>query len=224
VLRDLQQLPSGLLVFEAMWREFYDIAVGTMGADAPLERGSDLCVLVEAPAASEAGDALQERLASLYEDGLLSDAVIARSEADRRKFWALRESVYDYGRHFTPGVGFDVSIPLDRMSEAIDAFRADLPAALPGVIWAAFGHLADSNIHLQVIPRQMTPSVHTGIEELVYARTTSFGGSISAEHGIGRTKKAYLGLSRTEPELQLMKTLKQALDPGNILNRGRVFS
>jgi FAD/FMN-containing dehydrogenase len=224
VLRRLEQLPAGLLVFEAMWREFYDIAVTTMGVDAPLHRGRDLYILVEAPSPGGGDHALEDGLSALYAEGLVADAVMAKSVADRRRFWALRESVYDYHRHFPPGAGFDISIPLDRMAEAIESFRADLPASLPGVVWVVFGHLADSNIHLKVMPAQTTPAEHENIERLVYARTRSLGGSISAEHGIGRIKRPYLALSRSEAELQLMKTMKRALDPKDILNRGRVLS
>jgi FAD/FMN-containing dehydrogenase len=217
-----RSLPSGLLVFEAMWREFYDIATTTMGVPAPLERGRDVYLLVEAPTGVD-GEAFETILGDILESGLIEDAVIAKSEGERRSLWALRESVYDYDRHFGKGVGFDISIPLDRMGDAIKAFRSDIPAMFSGVIWVAFGHLADSNIHLQVIPRTYDLKMQKSIEELVYERTTALGGSISAEHGVGRVKRPYLGMTRTEPELALMANIKRALDPENILNRGRVL-
>jgi FAD/FMN-containing dehydrogenase len=223
VLRRLERdLPSGLLVFEAMWSEFYDIATTTMGVAAPLERGKDLYLLVEAPTGSD-GDAFDAVLAGVYETGQILDAVVAKSEAERRTLWALRESVYDYNRHFAQGVGFDISIPLNRMNDAIAAFRREIPAAFPGVVWVAFGHLADSNIHLQVIPAAFDRTTAHAIEMLVYGRTRAVGGSVSAEHGIGRAKRPWLGMTRTPPELALMATLKKALDPADILNRGRVL-
>ncbi len=216
-----RSLPSGLLVFEAMWREFYDIATNTMGVPAPLERGRDVYLLVEAPTGTDA-DVFETVLGDILESHLIEDAVVAKSESERRTFWALRESVYDYGRHFGQGVGFDISIPLDRMGDAIDAFRNDIPTTFSGVTWVAFGHLADSNIHLQVIPSAFDFNTQKSIEELVYERTRALGGSISAEHGIGRAKRPYLGMTRTGPELSLMATIKRALDPEDILNRGRV--
>ncbi|MDQ2634243.1 MAG: FAD-binding oxidoreductase [Pseudomonadota bacterium] len=224
VLRRLERaLPAGLLVFEAMWNEFYDIATKTVGVAAPLERGRDLYLLIEAPMGAGGGDLFDTVLAGLYEEGLVLDAVVAKSEAERRNLWALRESVYEYDRHFGKGVAFDISIPLDRMNDAINAFRQEIPAAFAGVTWVAFGHLADSNIHLTVIPAEFTDASHHAIEEVVYSRTKALGGSVSAEHGIGRAKRPYLGLTRTPPELALMAAVKQALDPIQILNRGRVL-
>jgi len=222
-LRRLERsLPSGLLVFEAMWREFYDVATTTMDVPAPLERGRDVYMLVEAPTGADP-DVFETALGDIFDSRLIEVAVVAKSEGERRSFWALRESVYDYGRHFGKSVGFDISIPLDRMDDAIAAFRGEIPMTFPGVTWVPFGHLADSNIHLQVIPQAFDYATQKSIEELVYKHTRALGGSISAEHGIGRAKRPYLGMSRTEPELALMATIKRALDPENILNRGRVL-
>lgn len=223
VLRRLERaLPAGLLVFEAMWSEFYEIATTTIGVAAPLERGKDLYLLIEAPMGSD-GDAFEAVLAEIYEAGLIVDAVVAKSEAERKNLWALRESVYEYDRYFKKGVAFDVSIPLDRMNYALSAFREQIPAAFAGVTWVGFGHLADSNLHLTVIPTELTPATYRAIEKLVYDQTKALGGSVSAEHGIGRCKRPYLAMTRTPPELALMAALKQALDPADILNRGRVL-
>lgn len=223
VLRRLERLlPSGLLVFEAMWSEFYDIATTTISVAPPLERGKDLYLLIEAPMGPN-DEAFETVLAEIYETGLILDAVVAKSEGERKSLWALRESVYEYDRHFGKGVAFDVSIPLDRMNDAITAFRQQIPAAFSGVTWVAFGHLADSNLHLTVIPDEFTPASQHAIEELVYNQTKALGGSVSAEHGIGRSKRPYLGMTRTPPELALMAALKQKLDPTDILNRGRVL-
>lgn len=224
LMRALQAgLPSGLLTFEAMWREFYQIATLNMGLAAPLPQGHDVVLLIEVPTA-QGSDALDEALAAQMERGLVRDAVSARSEADRRSFWALRESVYEHTRRFGPGVGFDVSVPLDRMQAAIDDFRAAIPARFPGGMWVVFGHLADSNVHVNVIPAGALEASRKPIEATVYEVTRAHGGSISAEHGIGRTKRDYLHLSRTAVELDLMVTIKRALDPHGILNPGRVLA
>jgi FAD/FMN-containing dehydrogenase len=224
VLRRLERtLPSALLVFEAMWREMYEIATTTIGVAAPLQQGQDLYLLVEAPTGVAGPAAFETALADLYEAGLVRDAVVAKSQAERAAFWALRESVYEYDRHFSKGVGFDISIPLDRLPEAIDALRRDIPAAFSGAVWVAFGHIADSNIHLQIIPSDLTDAISKSIEQLVYGHTKRLGGSVSAEHGIGRIKRPYLEMTRSAPELALMGTIKNALDPRHILNPGRVL-
>ncbi|MCP8937950.1 FAD-binding oxidoreductase [Alsobacter sp. SYSU M60028] len=224
VLRAAEKaLPGGLLVFEAMWSEFYGIATTTIGVPAPIERGHDLYLLVEAPTGDAGPEAFENFLGEMYEAGLVRDAVVAKSRAERDKLWALRESVYEYGKHLPKQIGFDVSIPLNRMPEAVAALRRDMPNAVDGVIWVVFGHVADSNLHINAMPPRYTPEAKLKIEKLVYDLTASLGGSVSAEHGIGRMKKPYLSMTRTGPELALMATVKQALDPLGILNPGRVL-
>jgi FAD/FMN-containing dehydrogenase len=120
-------------------------------------------------------------------------------------------------------VGFDVSIPLNRMGEAIGRFRQEIPGAAPDTIFVIFGHVADSNLHLMVMPGAYSADAKTAIDETVYGITAGLGGSISAEHGVGVIKRPYLKHSRTGPELALMRAMKTALDPAGILNPGRVL-
>ena len=114
VLRAAEKaLPGGLLVFEAMWSEFYGIATTTVGVPAPIERGHDLYLLVEAPTGEAGVEVFENFLAEMYEEGLVKDAVIAKSRAERDKLWALRESVYEYGKFLPQAVGFDVVDPAE---------------------------------------------------------------------------------------------------------------
>jgi FAD/FMN-containing dehydrogenase len=98
-----------------------------------------------------------------------------------------------------------------------------MPRQWPDAIYVVFGHVADSNIHINVAVRDMDDSTKNGVQKLVYDLVSSLGGSISAEHGIGRIKRLYLPLSRTEPERALMAKMKQMLDAEGILNPGRVL-
>ena len=98
-----------------------------------------------------------------------------------------------------------------------------MPAIVDGIIWVVFGHVADSNLHVNAMPSVYDQKIKLAIEKVVYDLTSSLGGSVSAEHGIGRAKKPYLGLTRSPPELALMATIKAALDPAGILNPGRVL-
>jgi FAD/FMN-containing dehydrogenase len=216
-------LPGGLLVFEAMWHEMYEIATTTIGVPAPIERGHELYLLVEAPTGEAGPEPFEAFLGDLYEKGLVIDAVVAKSRAERDRFWALRESVYEYKRLIPNEINFDISFPLDRMEEAVARLRQVIPAAFPDAIYAIFGHLADSNIHVNVMPPEKSAEVKKAVESVVYDCTASLGGSVSAEHGIGRHKRPYLFMSRSAPELALMATIKQALDPKGILNPGRVL-
>lgn len=221
-------LPGGLLAFEAMWREFMQVAIDHVGLKRAFADQHELVVLMEAPMGhSEHGrEAFQHFLIQAMEDGLASDCLIAQSGSDRARFWSYRESVYEYVPKGMPRlINFDISIPLSRMAQAIDTFRAELPALYGDMIFVTFGHLADSNIHLNATrPGGLTSEMRKQIDDLVYAITARLGGSVSAEHGIGRSKRPYLALSRSAEELALMRTLKAALDPKGILSPGRVLS
>ena len=217
-----KRLPAGLLVFEAMWKEFYDIATDTMGLIAPIAADDGVFLLIEAPNTGD--DGLLEALSACLETGLILDAVIARSNADRASFWKLRESVYEHGRHFPPIIGFDISIPLERMEAAVDTLRRNIGKNFPGAPWVVFGHLADCNLHVNVMAEQTGPQTRKAVADTIYGVVAEFGGSVSAEHGIGRLKAPYLGLTRSPPELALMRDIKRTLDPYNILNPGRIFA
>jgi FAD/FMN-containing dehydrogenase len=149
---------------------------------------------------------------------------VAESGAQRARLWSLRESVYEYEKVFRFVHGYDISVPLNRMAEAIERIRAAAPRLPEGVRLVSFGHMADSNIHLlAVADRPGGPDDAHQCDEVVYDCTHAVGGSISAEHGIGVLKRPYLHLSRTAPELELMAQMKQMLDPHGILNPGRVL-
>lgn len=224
LLRDLgARLPGGLLVYEALWKEVYGIATGKMGLKAPFPATDAVYLLIEAPEASTSGTALLDALQANMEAGYVTDAAIAQSEGDRKSFWALRESVYEHNRIFPPGVGFDVSFPLDRMGDAVDLLRSRIEAQFPGAAWVVFGHLADSNIHVNVMAEPSGPETRKRAENLVYAVVGKLGGSVSAEHGIGRMKAPYLHLTRSPEELHLMADIKRMFDPKNILSPGRVL-
>lgn len=218
--RAQSSLPGGLLVFEAMWSEFYQIATDIMGLNAPVSPDNELVILMEAPGTRED---FENFLAIAYEEGLVLDAAVAQSRGERDRMWALRESVYEHYKYLPKQVGFDISIPISRMEEAVRLLRAEIPSVMDGTRFVIFGHLADSNIHVNVMPPEMPAGMKAKIEHVVYDITARLGGSVSAEHGIGQTKRPYLALSRTEAELALMRRIKVALDPNGILNPGRVL-
>jgi FAD/FMN-containing dehydrogenase len=226
VLRRFQQAhPGRLLVFEAMWREFMTVATEICGLPPAFESEHDVTLLIEAdmgedPAGTEAFSLL---LSEFYEQDLIKDAVVAQSRADRNRFWAYRETPYEYGRFLPEEIRFDVSVPLNRMTEAVTHLRREMPKQWPDVVYVVFGHVADSNIHINVAIHDMTDDIKKGVQGLVYELVSRLGGSISAEHGIGRIKRPYLPLSRTETELALMMKMKQTLDPEGILNPGRIL-
>jgi FAD/FMN-containing dehydrogenase len=221
VLRRAERaLPGALLAFEAMWADFYGVATGPVGLAAPLPQGAPFYLLVEAAGAREP---FEEFLGTLLAEGAIADAVVARSDVERRRIWALRESPAEYCAKMPPIIGFDVSVPLARMEAAVADVRGLLARGWPEAMPVFFGHVADSNLHLIVPVPGLTKDIKRAVEDAVYGAVARQGGSVSAEHGIGRLKRPYLPLSRSAAELALLSTLKQALDPRGILNPGRVL-
>jgi len=225
LLRRLERdMAGGLSAFEVMWPEFYELVTTPPAAGAPvLPRGSAFYVLVETLGGDQESDAtrLEQVLGEALEEGLVEDAVLAKSEAERRRMWALRDDVAQVARN-GPIFTFDVSLKLSAMEAYLAGLRAALLERWPAASLVVFGHLGDGNLHL--IVGVGAREARDEVEEMVYGRLAEVGGSISAEHGVGLQKRAYLDRSRSPEEIALMRTLKAALDPKGVLNPGKVLA
>jgi FAD/FMN-containing dehydrogenase len=226
-LRRLQSRLAGQLVaFEAMWPDFIDFSARVCKAHPPIDPGAGVALIVEAASAAAAGGdrPLETALADLVEDGIVTDAVIAKSVDERRRIWAVREAPpAEYPVHVPGFIPYDVSIPLGAFDTAVGELRAALSDRWPGIMALFYGHVADSNLHLVAHLPGVAEQPRAAVNEVVYAVVARHGGSISAEHGIGRQKRPYLALSRSPEEIALMRRIKDALDPTGILNPGRVL-
>jgi FAD/FMN-containing dehydrogenase len=220
-------LGGELSAFEVMWNEYYRLTVERVkGVVGPLPTHHPFYVLLEA----SGGDAerinadLEKLLEMAMGDNLILDATLSTSNASAAAIWRIRDSSVELGRSFpyTARHGFDISLAIDRMEDYADAINARIRKLDPEAFCIVFGHAGDGNLHLGV-HHERTPEKHDEFEKLVYGITGEFGGSISAEHGIGILKKPYLKMSRTEEEIETMRTLKRAMDPNNILNPGRII-
>jgi FAD/FMN-containing dehydrogenase len=224
LLRRLERdLAGGLSAFEVMWPEFYDLVTTAPALGRPvLAPGAGHYVLIESLGGDLEGDAarLEAVLASALEDGLVQDAVIARSEAERRRMWALRDDVAQVARN-GPVITFDVSLRLAHMQAYLADLRGALTTRWPAATLVVFGHLGDGNLHL-IIGVGDREARHE-VEMLVYGLLRRQGGSVSAEHGIGLQKREFLPWSRSDDEIAVMRALKTALDPCGILNPGKVL-
>ena len=161
--------------------------------------------------------------ARAFEAGEIADAVMAKSQAERDRMWALRDDVGQVARN-APIFTFDVSLSLSAMEGFIAEVRAALTARWPAATLMVFGHLGDGNLHLIPGVGDGSAEARHAVEDIIYGALRARGGSVSAEHGIGLEKKAYLGWSRGPEEIALMAALKRALDPRNILNPGKIFA
>ena len=225
LLRHVERgLAGQLSAFEVMWADFYRLVTTPPAKGrAPLPHGHPHYVLVEQLGGDEAADMIQfERvLGEAIEQGIIADAVIAKSEAERSAIWSLRDDVNQCLQN-KPIFTFDVSLPITEMENYLEVVRDALRAHWPGTLsLMIFGHLGDCNLHL-IIGVGDKEARHA-VEDIVYASLAGRSGSVSAEHGIGLEKREYLPLSRSEAEIALMRRLKQALDPHNILNPGKIF-
>ncbi len=223
---------SGLLSsFEIMWPSYYDLIIGTpagsgaKGVRPPLSGRHGMYVLVEAQGGEPAADAARfERfLESCLEEGLIEDAAIAQSSTDARAFWGVRDAVAEFSALLGPRVEFDLGLPIGRIGACTGAIEAALRKRWPEarIIW--YGHLGDGNIHLQVAVPGPRPHPDHAIDEIVYGQLREHGGTVTAEHGLGTLKTPWLAHCRTPFEIALMRRLKRALDPRNILNPGKVL-
>lgn len=215
-------LGGSMSAFEVMWPEFYK---KTAGASPPLAPLDTYYVLIEAVLNDSAGseEIFEAAMMQALEQGIASDGVLAKSEAETRSLWAIRDGVEHLSKD-GPVVMFDVSVPLSKMQTYIDAVRGDFERVWPGRPVYAWGHLADSNLHIWASLGDENEDTRKAAEAIVYGRLRSFRGSVSGEHGIGLEKLAYLDVSRSAEEIRLMKRLKTCLDPQNILNPGKVIS
>ncbi len=217
-------LGATLSAFEVMWPDFYRIATTALSRRPPIAHGHGLYVLVETLGADQETDqaAFEAVIGQAIEDGVVADAVIAQSGKERQTLWDIRDTPGEFPRVFSPQISFDVSIPIGEMDRFVVDCRANLEAAWPGAAVLFFGHIADSNTHITVRLDRDGMSVHA-IDHIVYDTVARYAGSISAEHGIGTTKREFLAYSRSETEIALMRHLKAAMDPAGILNPGKVL-
>ncbi len=218
-------LAGNLSAFEVLWCEYYQFV--TDGGSAHRQWLSDdfpYYALIEATGSQIKTDHEQfvDALSVALDKGLISDAAIAKSQAEREALWAMRDDVQSVVKLW-PLIGFDISLPLEKMEPYINEIELALRNNWSGSTCMAFGHLGDGNLHVVATLRNEVPAEREVVEGIVYQTLKNYGGSISAEHGIGLQKKAYLSCSRSESELTLMKTIRQALDPKGILNPGKIF-
>lgn len=218
-----EQLGAMLCGFEVMWDNFYDEVVAPRGRlPAPVAAEYPFYVIIEAIGTRAGADdeAFESALSTMFDADLLADGVVAKSDAERDAIWAIRHEVEWVVRD---ALVFDVSLPVRQVEEYVEIMRRKIAADVSDAHVAVFGHLGDNNIHVSVLTADHSEQTAQLVKEHVYESLRPFGGAISAEHGVGLEKRAYLGISRSEAEIALMQTLKRALDPRNILNPGKVF-
>jgi FAD/FMN-containing dehydrogenase len=227
LMRRLESRLGGQLsAFEVMWKDYYRLVTTAPARGRPIvPLGHEYYVVIEMLGGDPAGDPgrFQAVLAETLEGGLIQDAVVAQSRAEGAAIWALRDDGEQVQRD-GPIAAFDVSLRLSRVEPFSQALRERLHARWPQSRVILFGHIGDGNIHIVVGVDPERADMRRQLDEAVFGLLAEHEGSVSAEHGIGVDKRPYLALSRSPVELDLMRRLKQSLDPGGVLNPGKVIA
>ena len=220
--------------FEVLPRHSLDAVLAySADARAPLEGTHEWHALIELGADSAGAERLpalaRELLESAFETGLIEDATIARNEAQAEAFWQLRDEISPAERALGPAMQHDISVPVARMADFVADAVPALEQAFPGTRGIAFGHLGDGNVHFHVlapagvVPGEWEASEGKRISAAVHDLVTRWNGSISAEHGIGQLKRDELARLGDPVQLDIMRRIKRALDPDNLLNPGKLL-
>ncbi|MEZ5651488.1 MAG: FAD-binding oxidoreductase [Burkholderiaceae bacterium] len=221
------RLGGTLSAFELLWPEFYETMCGGEAPKhrPPVRHDAGGYVLMEAEGGDPATDAerFERALGELFEDGLIDDAAIAQSHAERAAMWLIRNDVRYFAERWKPRASFDISVPIALMPDYVDELRVALDRQFPGALATVFGHAADNNLHIGVRWGDKVLEHYDEVAECVYAGVVARNGSISAEHGIGLDKRASLRRHKQPAALAMMSELKALFDPTGVLNPGKVL-
>ncbi|MGI1680045.1 MAG: FAD-binding oxidoreductase [Cellvibrionaceae bacterium] len=219
-------LGGNLTAFEVIWNNTYKLIEEHIDyVQLPMPSEHNFYVLIESMGTSEESDKelFENALEAAINDELIVDAVLSQSEKEMTGIWAIRDSAADISRGVGLTHSYDVSMSINDMSYFGEEVEKRLRNEWPEAIIAIFGHVGDGNLHVLVRTGDNNREMHDAVDEIIYTLIRELNGAVSAEHGIGITKKKYLSYSRSPEEITLMKTMKQALDPNGILSQGRVF-
>jgi len=218
------ELAGGLVAFEVLWRNCYELNTGPYSEiKPPLSEPAPYYILIDVfiTDLKQGREKLEAMLMKCLDDKQIVDGALANSEAERIKFWQIRENFEPEQKKYDTLYGYDVSLSIEAMEGYVEATRRNLTARFPDAELFAFGHVGDGNLHFSVYPG-VEEDFHA-VSEIFYTPLMDLNGSISAEHGIGLKKKPYLHLTRSETEINLMRRIKFMMDPNGILNPGKLF-
>ena len=228
-----RHLGAGLTGFELMGQFALSLADKHLPQlRVPLWRQSPWCVLLENSdheSLTHAREQFDRLLEAALAEGCISDAVVAENLAQAQQLWQVRESIPLAQVAEGLNIKHDISVPVSRIPDFVAATDALLTQAIPGVRLVNFGHLGDGNLHYNVQAPQAMDAAQflqqheEQVNHLVFESVRAFGGSISAEHGVGSLKLAHLEAHKSPVALGMMRAVKRALDPQGLLNPGRVL-
>jgi FAD/FMN-containing dehydrogenase len=226
------RLGEQISAFELMQRSIIEFLVaGVPGHSDPMQEAHDWYVLLEVSGQGPPGsldDPLAEALTEAMEQQLVIDAVLATSGVQSKRYWKMREDLAEAQKATGVSIKHDISVPVSQVAAFLARADASLAAAYPGIRPCAFGHVGDGNMHYNpVAPLNWEgarfAAERVNVNRIVHDLVIQLGGSISAEHGIGRLRLEENEYYKSAVELDLMRSVKRALDPTNIMNPGKMI-
>lgn len=222
---------TAVVAFEIMPRTGVEMSMKHAGCRDPLETPSDWYVLFELAGFDTEGDMNSKATGILevaFEEGLVSDATLAASTQAAQDLWRIREAMSEVQRLEGGSIKHDIAVPVSKVPAFLDDAIALVLDMLPGCRPVPFGHLGDGNIHFNIsqpvdADKQAFLANWAAVNARVHALVRDYGGSISAEHGIGSLKRDELAATKQPVEINMMRGIKQLLDPDGILNPGKVL-
>lgn len=198
------------------------------GLARPFETKSPYYILAEVEERVSADEAATlAAFEGCVEKSWVQDGAMSQSQSQAKNFWRLREDISESLAKYSPYKN-DISVSISKVSAFMKELDQVLKTAYPSweVVW--FGHIGDGNLHINILrPQGLTKEVFVAecrkVDALVFAAIQKYGGAISAEHGVGLSKKSFLSFSRSAAEIEMMKGIKRVFDPDGILNPGKIF-
>jgi len=217
-----------LQAFEIFDRKALDKVLARAKGEEPFGQSHPLHVILEAELPPfTPSDFLENILGKIFDDELAQDGVVSQNSTQARELWSLRENISESIAPFKPYKN-DISVRTSKIPEFVKALETEVSKAYPDfeVLW--FGHVGDGNLHLNILkPDSLSIEEFVRkcrqVDSLLFTCVQKFEGSISAEHGVGLTKKDFLKFTRSPEEIAILKELKKLFDPDQILNPGKIF-
>jgi len=220
-----RQGPFDLHAYETFSHNCFEATVNGLGLRSPFENKHSHYVLLEAKGSTPKID---DWLEEIFTEGMITEGIQPKSSEERQQFWKVRESIAEFLAEKGLNHSNDISIPIFNLKSFIDEWTESFQQKYPNWEQFIFGHIGDGNLHIHAIkPKTMEleefASATLKVDEALFSLVRKYGGSISAEHGIGLLKKKHLGYSKTKEELDLLRSFKKTLDPNWLLNPGKII-
>ena len=219
---------SPVTAIELFPRNGFEFTIKHFQVRDPFSTAAPWYVLIELSGSGELDSVITEILGEAAEQGIVLDATIAQSEAQRKDIWFIRQAIVEVQKREGGSIKHDVSVPISELPAFVEAALAAIQVFMPGARPMPFGHIGDGNLHFNVsqpigMDKQAFLAEWQAMNEVVFAVVLKHGGSISAEHGIGRLKRDMMSKIKSPVELQMMRDVKKMLDPKGILNPNKVL-